>query len=83
VCRFLLPSFSGDAIDGHQWEVQTLSVGFRARACRRSRVAEEGFHLYGEVNTLMTSSKCFRLKCYAFANVLSFEVLVASMPCKP
>jgi hypothetical protein len=29
-----------------------LRTGFHTRAHRRPRVAEEGLHLYGEVNTL-------------------------------
>jgi hypothetical protein len=47
---------SGDAIDGHQWEVQALSAGFHVGACHRCGVAEEGFPLSGEVNALITSS---------------------------
>jgi hypothetical protein len=33
-----------------------LSAEFRIGTRRKCRVAEEGFHLYCEVNTLMTSS---------------------------
>jgi hypothetical protein len=57
------------------------SVGFCTEARHRCRVAEEGFHLLGEVNTLMTSSYTFPLKCYTSANVLSFEASSASLSC--
>jgi hypothetical protein len=64
VCRFLSRSLSfGIAVDGRQWEVQTLSDGFYARAHRWCRVSEAGFHLYGEVNTLVTLSCTLLLKC--------------------
>jgi hypothetical protein len=56
MCMFLPSLSSGDAVDGHRWEVQALNAGFCAGAYRRCRVDVEGFHLYGEVNTLMTSS---------------------------
>jgi hypothetical protein len=39
VCRFLLPSI-GDAIGGHQWEVQALNAEFHSGACCRFRDAE-------------------------------------------
>jgi hypothetical protein len=68
------PSLSpGDAVDDCQWDVRALCARFRVGAHHRCRDAEEGFHLYGEVNTLMTSSCTFPLKCYASANDLSFE----------
>jgi hypothetical protein len=41
---YLSPSF-GDAVNGHRWEVQTLSAGFLTRLRRRCRVDEEGLHL--------------------------------------
>jgi hypothetical protein len=44
VCRFLSLS-SGDAVDNHQWEVQALSAGFRAKACRWGRALKKSFHL--------------------------------------
>jgi hypothetical protein len=45
VCWFLPSLSSGDAVDGHQWEVQTLSARFCAGARHRCRVAEEYFCL--------------------------------------
>jgi hypothetical protein len=33
-----------------------LSAGFRTGVHRRCRVAEEGFHILDEVNSIMTSS---------------------------
>jgi hypothetical protein len=72
---------SSDAVDGRQWKVQVLSAGFRIGPHRRCRVVEEGFHHYGEVNTLMTSSYTLPLKCYASTNVLSFVESSASVSC--
>jgi hypothetical protein len=66
VCRFLPSLSSGDAIDGHQWEVQVLSAGFRSGLYRRCRVIEEGFHLYGEMNVL-------GIELYASAEMLRFR----------
>jgi hypothetical protein len=76
----LSPSF-GDAVDGQQWEVQALSAGLWTGPHHRCRVAKEGFHLYSEVNTIMMSSYTLPLKCYASANVLSFEAPSASLSC--
>jgi hypothetical protein len=72
---------SGDVIDDCQWEVQALSARFRAGARRKCRVAKEGFQLYCEVNTLMTSSCTLPLECYASTNVHSFEA--SSAPREP
>jgi hypothetical protein len=47
-------------------EVQALSARFRAGARRWCRVVEEGFHRYGEVNTLMTLNCSLPLKCSVF-----------------
>jgi hypothetical protein len=44
-------------------------------------IAEKGFLLYGEVNTLMAWSYALPLKCYAFTNVLSFEASSVSLSC--
>jgi hypothetical protein len=46
------PLYSCDVDDSCQWEARLLSAGFHIRAHHRCRVTEEGFHLYGEVNTL-------------------------------
>jgi hypothetical protein len=45
VCRFLPFLSPGDVVDGRQWKVQTLSVGFCVGAHHWCRVAKEGFHL--------------------------------------
>jgi hypothetical protein len=66
MCRFLPFLSSGDAVDNRQLEVQALSARFRAGARRWCRVVEEGFHLYGEVNTLMTLNCSLPLKCSVF-----------------
>jgi hypothetical protein len=50
-----------------------LSAGFCVGAHRRCRVAEEGFHLSGEVNTLIMSSYTLLLKCYTSTKVLSLK----------
>jgi hypothetical protein len=45
VFRFLPFLSPGDAVDGRQWEVQTLTAGFHAEARRWCRDVEQGFHL--------------------------------------
>jgi hypothetical protein len=50
VCRSLSLSLppspsSGDAVDGHQWEVQAFSARFHIEPHHRCRVTEEGLHL--------------------------------------
>jgi hypothetical protein len=52
-----------------------LNVACRTEARRRCRVAEEGFHLSGEVNVLDHRVKHFR------KYVLSFEAPSTSQPC--
>jgi hypothetical protein len=42
VCRFFSLS-SGETIDGRQWEVQALGVGFYAGANRWCRVSKKVF----------------------------------------
>jgi hypothetical protein len=71
---------SGDAIDGHQWEVQALSAGLRVGACRRCRVAEEGF-LQGEVNTLITSSCMLPEMLYLLKHLLLLFLVISKQSC--
>jgi hypothetical protein len=79
LCNFLCACspflLFGDADDGYQWELQVSQNWIRTGAHRRRRVAEGGFHLYGEVNALDRQVKCF------YRYVLSFEPPSASHPC--
>jgi hypothetical protein len=67
----LLPMKPLMAVSGKS---RLLCAGFRTGARHRSRVAEGGLHLYGEVNVLDDRVKCFR------KHVLSFEEPSASHP---
>jgi hypothetical protein len=60
-----------------------MSAGFRAGAHRMYRVVEEGFHLQGEVNTLMMLSYMLPSKSYTFINILSFKASSASYSYNP
>jgi hypothetical protein len=52
-----------------------LSDGFRTEAHRRCRVAEEGFHLYSEVNVLDHRVKCFTNMFYILKNLLLLNLV--------
>jgi hypothetical protein len=47
-------SLSRRCHDGRQCVVQAFSTGFHDGACHWCRVTKEGFHLLGEVNTLVS-----------------------------
>jgi hypothetical protein len=81
VYRFLPSLSSGDANDVCQWEVQALSVGFRAGAHRRCRVAEEGFHLWGNMNTLVTSSCTLPQMFYVLEHFPLLYLVISKQSC--
>jgi hypothetical protein len=56
VCRFVLLSLPVMPMTAASGKSRLLSAGFHIETHRRCRVAEEGFHLLGEVITLLTSS---------------------------
>jgi hypothetical protein len=56
VCKLPLLSLTAMSMMTVSGKSKLLSVGLCTRTRRRCKVAEEGVHLYGEVNTLMTSS---------------------------
>jgi hypothetical protein len=53
VCRSLLLSLSAMSMMAVSGNSRLLSAGFCTEARRRCRVAEEGFHLYGKLITLL------------------------------
>jgi hypothetical protein len=67
-----LPAMPLTAVSGRS---KLLSAGFCTEARCRHRVAEEGLHLYGEVNVLNRQVKRFQ------KHVLSFKASSASHPC--